>query len=220
MKLASTILLTGLLAAAVTTAPTPSSAQISKSGKKYVLRMKWSKGQKLNYNIAMAMGGQKPMNMGLSYYVKSVKGKSGVLEVTASAPGGQPTTETVTVDERGRLSGGSASMNGNVLEYPAGAIGIGESWTTDATFPGAPGGLKGKAKNTLKGVRKVNGKEYMHIESKMNAKGTQVTASGVNNVLVGMADGQILRSTMKMDITVDNNGQKQTMNMVVTLTRK
>ncbi len=220
MKLATTILLTGLLAAAVTTAPTPSQAQISKSGKKYVLRMKWAKGQKLNYNLAMSMSGQKPMNMGLSYNVKSLKGKAGVMDITATMPGQSPTTETVTVDERGRVSGGNANMSGNVLEYPAGAIGIGESWTTDATFPGAPGGLKGKAKNTLKGLRKVDGKDYMHIESKMDAKGTQVTATGVNNVLVGMADGQILRSTLKMDVTMSNGNQKQTVNMTVTLTRK
>jgi len=229
MRIITTALMVGLLSSAVVFAPSVAEAQVSKKGTKYQLRMKWTKNLKLNYDInVQAVGQGQPMKMGLTYVVKSVKGTSGAVSVTLSGMGDKPSTSDVTIDDRGRPSGGNAQGMSNLLEFPVNAIGVGESWTTKGGLPGPTGSpMNGSAKHTLKGFRTVAGKQYAHIVSAITtSSGTELKGTGSTETLVAMADGHTLRSTMNMKMTFTmpaQNGGKptsQTVNMVMKMTKK
>lgn len=225
LLIASLVLAVG----AVFTAPSIGEAQVKKSGNKYQLRMKWTKGQKFGYNLEMAQVGatSKPMKMGIDYNVKSVKGTSGTVDVTVDGMGGSPQTESVTIDERGRMTGSqSAAGFSNILEFPTEAIAIGGSWKTKASLPGMAGGtMTGTATNTLKGIRTISGKDYAHIYTDLTTSGGGVTGKGKTDTLVAFSDGQMLRSTMSLKmsiVTKDSNGKSntQSIDMSIKMTRK
>ncbi|MBX3115426.1 MAG: hypothetical protein KF836_12745 [Fimbriimonadaceae bacterium] len=229
MRIITTALLVGLMGSAVVVAPSIAEAQVSKKGTKYQLRMKWTKNLKMSYDIDIQAPGQsQSMKMGLTYLVKSVKGTTGSVLVTMSGMGEKPSSSTVSIDERGRVSGGDSQSMGNFLEYPVNPIGVGESWSTKGSLPGMTGGtMDGTAKHTLKGFKTISGKQYAHIASTITtSSGNDLKGSGSSDSLVSMADGHTLRSTMNMKMTftmpAQNGGkpQSQTINMVVKMTKK
>lgn len=205
-----------------------SEAQVTKSGSKYQLRMKWSKGAKLGYNLEMKQvgGSSAPMKMGIDYVVSSVKGTSGVVDVTVKGMGQEPQKEKLTIDNRGRSTGGSTSGFGNILEFPQEAVAIGGTWKTKANLPGMGGGsMTGTATNTLKGFRTEGGKQFAHVVTDLKTTGGGVTGAGTTNTLISMSDGHIFRSSMNLKMSVsmkDSNGKpvNQSVNMAITMTRK
>lgn len=209
-------------------APSISEAQVKKSGSKYQMRMQWKKSAKLGYNIEVKQvgGSSAPMKMGMDYLVKDTKGTSGTVEVTVRGAGQTPQKETVTIDDRGRVTGGNASGFGNILEFPAEAIAVGGSWKTKANLPDMGGGtMAGTATNTLKGFRTEGGKQYAHVYTELTTTGGGLSGSGKTNTLVSMSDGHILRSTMAMTMSItlkDSQGKpmKQSFDMSVVMTRK
>lgn len=213
----------------VVVVPSVSEAQVKKTGSKYQLRMKWTKGQKFGYDLEMTQvgAGSKPMKMGIDYNVKSVKGTTGNVDVTVNGMGSSPQTEQVSIDERGRMTGSnSAAGFSNILEYPQEAVAVGGSWKTKASLPGMAGGtMTGTATNTLKGFRTISGKEYAHVFTELNTTGGGVSGKGKTDTLIAMSDGQLLRSTMslKMSITTKDSSGKpssQSIDMSIKMTRK
>jgi len=229
MRIITTALLVGLMGSAVIVAPSIAQAQVSKKGTKYELRMKWTKNLKMSYDIDIQAAGQgQMMKMGLTYLVKSVSGSTGSVLVTMSGMGDKPSSSTVSIDNRGRVSGGDAQSMGNFLEYPVNPVAVGESWSTKGSLPGMTGGtMDGTAKHTFKGFKTISGKQYAHIASTITtASGKELKGTGSSESLVAMADGHTLRSTMNMKMTftmpAQNGGkpQSQTINMTVKMTKK
>lgn len=224
------LILSALIACSiVAVSPAPSQAQVTKSGSKYKLRMKWVKGSKLNYNLEMSQVGSsaKPMQMGLAYDVVSVANGIGTVQTTVSNPGQQPQKETIKIDDRGRVDGSSnAAGFSNILEFPAEAIAVGGSWKTNAKLPGMAGGqMTGTATNTLKGFRTEGGKSYAYVATELKVSGGGVTGNGKTDSLIAMADGHLLRTSMalKMSITTkDSKGKPvtQSIDLTVKMSRK
>lgn len=220
------MVLAGLL---VTIGAHPSEAQVAKVGSKYQLRIKWVKGAKFGYNLAVKTAGSSsaPSLTGLDYNVTGVSGKTGTVEVSVRQGGAAPQKETVKIDDRGRMTGSSTAAGfSNILEFPAEAIAIGGTWTTKASMPGVGSGMmNGTSKNTLKGLKTVNGKQYAHVYSALTTSGGGLDGSGKTDSLISMSDGHILKMTMNMKMslkTKDSKGKTQTqsIDVVVTMTRK
>jgi|GEM_PF-3450163 len=207
----------------------PSQAQVKKVGAKYQLRVKWVKGTKLGYNLSMQQlkGSAAPTLTGLDYNVTGVKGTTGTVEVTVRQGGAAPQKENVSIDDRGRVVG-SSSVAGfsNILEFPAEAIAVGGTWTTKASMPGVAGGtMNGTSKNTFKGIRTVDGKQFAHIFSDLKTSGGGLDGAGKTDTLVALTDGQLYRMTMNMKMSLkmkDSKGKTQTqaIDVVVKMTRK
>jgi hypothetical protein len=211
----------------VALAPQTSEAQVTKSGSKYLLRMKWTKGLSMNYEINMRQqgGNGQGQKMGLNYAVQSVKGTSAVVLVTVNMPGQQPTKQKVTIDDRGKATGGEAAGLNNALEFPKEPIAVGGTWKTSGVFPGMSGQLKGTSTNVFKAIKTEGGKQYAVIESTLKATGGGMTGNNKSTSLIDMADGHMKRSTMNMKMSIsmkDNSGktQTQTIDMVVNIARK
>lgn len=213
MRTMVTVLAIAGLAASWTAVPNRGEAQVTKQGQKYLLRMKWNRGAVFNYSAdirltqapqGVDLSAQQPMRMGLRYEVKSVSGRNGTVEVRLSMPGQQPQTQTVTMNDRGRVVSGEArGGTGNVLEFPERPVGIGESWKTRGDIPGPMGTMTGDATHTLRGFRTVNGRQFAHVESRLTTSaGSQMRGNGRTDTLVDMRDGMMLRSTMNMTLTM------------------
>ncbi len=207
----------------------PSQAQVKKVGTKYQLRVKWVKGAKMSYNLAMQQAGNKaaPTNTGLDYNVTSVTGTSGKVDVTVRQGGAAPQKESVTIDDRGRVVGSSTVAGfSNILEFPADAMAVGGTWTTKASMPGVGGGtMNGTSKNTFKGIRTVSGKQYAHVFSDLKTTGGGLDGAGKTDTLIALTDGQVFRMTMNMKMSMkikDSKGktQNQSIDIVIKMTRK
>lgn len=223
--LASAVIALGFVAVA----PSPSLAQVTKSGSKYKFRMKWVKGAHMAYGLEMTQVGStaKPMQMGLVYDVLSVANGVGTVQATVSNAGQQPQKETVKIDDRGRASGGSNVAGfSNILEFPAEAVAVGGSWKTNASLPGMGGSkMTGTATNTLKGFRTEGGKSYAYVTTDLNVSGGGVSGKGKTDSLISMADGQLLRTSMALKMTISTKDSKgktvtQSIDLTVKMTRK
>jgi hypothetical protein len=216
------------LGALVAVGSAPSQAQIKKNGSKYQLRAKWVKGSKLSYNLSMQQAGSKSATMtGLDYSVTGVKGTTGTVEITVRQGGAEPQKETVSIDDRGRVTGSSTVAGfSNILEFPAEAIAVGGTWTTKASMPGVAGGtMNGTSKNTFKGLRTLDGKQYAHVFSELKTTGGGLEGAGKTDTLISTTDGQVFRMTMNMKMslsTKDSKGKSQTqsIDVVIKMTRK
>ncbi len=208
----------GMLVATFAALPMTSDAQVTKSGSKYMLRMKWSKGMKLNYSVTMSAQGTpagEPMKMGLAYTVKDVKSGVATIDSRISMPGSEPMTSTSKVDARGRMVGEAAGRGGTgtIVELPEKAVAIGDTWKTSGQVPTPMGSLDGSATNKLMGFKKINGKEYAHVQTTLATKGGFGDGTGKTDSLIDMKDGMMFRSTMGMTFTMKAQGNQKAQKM-------
>lgn len=225
-------------------ASVPADAQITQKGDAYLFRMKWTKGQKVNYNIAIntKMGAGAPkgapgamtMNMPFSMHCTDVKNnvftinaKIGPMTgVPGMKPGDSTQNMTIKMDNRGKTVGGS--MGGQSLSqvglsqsnYPEKPIKVGQSWSAD--LPNAAPGMSVKGTYTLRGIKTVNGKQVAEIAMKLSASNAQMKMSGGGVMLALMSDGTILsmKSTQSMTIGAAGGSKPMKMDMTMNLSRK
>lgn len=205
-------------------------AQVTKQGNKYLFRVKYAKGQVIKYgmNMSINMGGKsQPMNMDVTSKVLNVDAKGvSTLEVTSSMGGG---TQTVKIDSKGKVVGGSSGGANFATAMPDKAIGVGESWTGDMAG-GAGMGMNAKVKYTLKGVKTVGGKPCAEISISLTMKGSGGTgaqagamnATGAGSMYVIMSDGTLQSSSLSMKMNMSGAAAAQGKNatMVVSMNRK
>lgn len=205
-----------MLVATFAALPMTSDAQVTKSGSKYTLRMKWSKGMKLNYSVTMTpqgVQGASSMQMALAYNVKDVKGGVATIDSRVSMTGQEPMSGTTKVDSRGRVVGESTGGGGTIVELPEKAVAIGDTWKTSGQVPTPMGNLNGSATNKLMGFKKINGKEYAHVQTTMTTKGGFGDGTGKTDSLIDMKDGMMFRSTMGMTFTTKAQGSQKAQKM-------
>lgn len=226
MKKSLTYLVAGIAAVGLVLAPHNSTAQIKPSGKKYVFRIKWVKGQKFDYQFktyisAGASAGKiEPMIMGYSLDVKSVTGDKASVLVTGSGAGSSTSSkgETVTIDSRGKTdSQSSASMFSNeMVQMPEKAVGIGESWSSTGSVNSMTGKMDIKTTNTFVGFKTEGSRKFAHVSLKLNMSGSGTTGTGSGDILYDVSNGMQYRATIKMAMTAVNPQNKQKMDIKVT----
>jgi len=207
----------------------PADAQITAQSGGYLLRIKYVKGQTMKYvaNMTMAQMGQ-PMRMNISSKVLDFQKGIATVEAKVTMSGGpsktapKPTTSTVKVDTRGRVVGGDsgsiAATGGPTL--PEGPVKVGQSWNGTVK---SMGGGNVKATYTLAGVKSVAGKQAAEITVKMNGDMGGSKMSGAGRMMLMMADGSLLNSSINMNFTVpsqSSSSKPQVMKMSMTMQRQ
>lgn len=193
------------LASAVIVTPSVSAAQVSKQGSKYLFRIKWSPGKSYSYKMTTSVTGGQSMNLAGALKLKVLSVASGVanIESTMSGMGSQqPMTQKIKMDSRGKVVGQtSAQSMGTNMEFPKDPVAVGGTWNSTISM-GGTGNLN--SKNTLKGFKTINGKQYAHVVTSVTTSGSTggMKMTGSGDSLVDMADGMSLRATFKMDMTV------------------
>lgn len=210
--LASAIVGFGLFAV-----PTTSTAQVTKSGKKYVFRIKFKKGEKFEYSLtnSMSMPGSKaadPKPMVYSWLTKSVSGNNAIITMT-----GNGSSEDISMNSRGETNSKSAvSMFSNEMAVlPEKAVAIGDSWTSSGKTQGITGAMDVKTTSTFKGIKTVDGKQMAHIAISIKMSGSGVTGSGTGDTLTEMSNGMSYRANIKLDLKASNPQDGKTMNIKV-----
>lgn len=198
--------------------------QITKQGNGYLMRMKFTPGAVLKYilNIgATSPQSPKPMNMTMTMTqkIKSVKNGVATVEVSSTPVNGQAVpTQTVTVDSRGKTTGGAAGAGASTstVSLPEGPIPIGGTWK--GSLPGMQQGMAGSALYKLLSVKKINGKEQAEIGLSIQvSQGTAMKVTGSGKMFLYTADGSLNTMSMTMNMSMSNQGKtfnsKMTMGM-------
>lgn len=205
---------TPVLALAALSLASIGAAQVTSSGGGYDIKVKYAPGKTYNYNLATAIkmsGGPQgtppgqTINISLKQRVLSVKNGIATLQVTTTgAPGGSPAPQTVQVNNRGKIVGGKSANNGfNFLSgFPARPLKVGERWTATTPFPMGPMG-NGNANVTyvFRGMKNVGGKQAAQIDFSIVMAG-RTSMKGSGTAYLGAADGQLVNSTMKGNLTL------------------
>ncbi len=190
-----------------------SNAQVTKQGTGYLMRVKYTKGQTLKYNMAVVSqmkggpnGGNMTMNMPMSMTALDVKNGITTLKVTSgpSKMMGQemPKSEqTVKVDSRGRVIGGGTSMSSMTGAMPEKPVKIGQVWTQDVDMPMGATGSAMKMKGTYKLISVTGNVATMSASVVGGQSGMKMTGSGTMRMRIadGSLDGGILNMVMDMD---------------------
>jgi hypothetical protein len=233
MKYLNTIGKIGLLGIAGLMLSQTSTGQVTKSGQGYLLRMKFTKGQTLNYRLNMNM--TTPMSTNamnivgpIKMTVASVDKGVATLNTTAgpfTSGGkalGKQETATIKQDTMGRIVGGDANQIQSFVSLPQKPVKVGESWTaTNKINAGPAGAMTVNAKYTLKSVGNVNGKQVANIAVSLSGAG-QMKVNGSGSVQMLVSDGSLMDSTTTLNMTMNNpqNGQSMTMKATSKLTRQ
>lgn len=210
----------------------PSSAQFTKQGNAYQLRMKFSKGQVLRYNSAITVAagpqGGAPQKLPFTMRIVDVKGDVATVKVSMTPPGAtKPQESEMKMNTRGRLISGPQGVNQMVgAQFPDKPVRVGESWNQKTQAPGPMGNMTINSTNTLRAVRSAGGRQVADVAVRLsgNAGGMRLTGSGT--LTYNMADGHMMNATMNQDITItppknaqNPNPKPQTMKVRVTITR-
>lgn len=210
-------------------------AQVSKQGSAYLFRVKYSKGQKLSYNLAatitmppgLAAGPQK-LTAPIIMVVKEVKAGVATIDYQAGPflMNGRKTTEKQSAilkqDTRGRIVSGDATYtNVSSMALPEKPIKVGESWkaqTTTSAGGGQP--VKMNATYTFRGIKTVKGKSVAVVGVVMkSAEGIAMAGSGDLTLLV--SDGSVVTSSTSLKIEMGKaaDGKPTSLTAVSQMTR-
>jgi len=192
-----------LLAACMVAGISSSYGQVSKQGSAYSFKMKFTKGQKLNYKVKAETSGPMTSVVGMSMnmLVKDVQKGVATVEVSMGGMtmngksmgqgGAQGMKQLVKMDASGKaVGGGMTGMSGNLPTKP---VKIGESWKSNSV-PMAGPGMSGNMSAIYKftGFKAVAGKNCAEIAVSM----TGVT-SGSGKIYVDAADGSMVVTNLK-----------------------
>ncbi len=189
-------------------------SQVTKSGKNYLVRLKYQTGQKITYDLITearypGLGGSAKVTSGLVVDVKSVsKEKYNVVFTVLPAMVGKEqrtkkATVNATVDSRNRIIKSSAKEGSAPdmldLAYPDKPIAPGFTWETASI-----GGFKDfgnvTARTTYKfvGVKTVNGVSVAEISVSQVGTQQSTIVTGKGTILLRTADGSFESSTMNV----------------------
>jgi len=208
-----------LVGAGVLFVSLPSTAQVVKQGAGYNFNLDLKKGAVYKYTVVLSMtppanspGGASPMvqNLPVSMKVKDVANGVATLEVNSTTPAmgggkGTPSTQTIKVDRKGKVSGGAES--GMFAALPAKTVKIGDSWkSTVNTRAGMGIPVTVNTTSTLKEVKAANGRQVAIISVKTSIGGSSnMKGSGGGTYVVDMKDGMVVNydiaQTMTMTMT-------------------
>jgi hypothetical protein len=231
----------GLLAAGVwMTAPiTPAGAQITQSGNGYLFRMKYTRGQKMNYvmnsensNPAMPGGGG-AMTVPVTMTVLDVKGKVATirLDIGPVTMGGKEVVKKqsseVQMDDRGRLVGKSGAPMAALSQLGAGIpekpIKIGDSFVVNQKgSAGSMGNMNTKTTYKFLGIKTLGNRKVAQMSITLSSGGS-MNMKGSGTVLFDMTDGSLVSQKMDTQVTMappGQSGQSMTMSMKTNMERK
>lgn len=208
----------GLIAISMGVPALPSYAQVSKQGDGYLFRMKFSPNQKsvINGTILSSAGGQKfEMGMTVTQVVKSVKNGTATIDytvnMTKSPVGSQkPTTMTVQMNNRGKMTGGSAGMDMSQMqgyELPEGPVRVGQTWSSTNTVNQAGMSMKVNSTYKLVGLKRVGAFDCAQLAITAKTSGAQMSGTGTGSVFLRLADGSMQQMNMVQNITFSMPGQ-------------
>ncbi len=206
MKSFAPCLALGLLAI-----PLLSPAQVTKQGNGYLFRMKFTKGQVMNYKLTSQSTGATPnpinVGMAMSMNVKKVSNGKATVDVKMGSMtmngqpmnSGAPMVQTMTMDTMGAASGGNiaGSFGGN---YPAKAIPVGGTWSAKVPVQ-APGAMGGNMAATYKflGFQNVGGKQVAKVGMTMTG-----VSSGSGTMLISAVDGSLISTNVTTTTKMGN----------------
>lgn len=218
MKLTSTFtkLCAALLVAALAGAAT---AQITKQGDGYLLRMKYKKGDVVKYTMTTTSTGANipamNMKMPMSNKVLSVAKGVAELEYTVGPMTnngkamGQAQTMKAKVDSRGKITGGGAQLQQmSNITLPEKPVKVGASWKgTQTTEAGPSGTLTLNATYTFVGVKTVSGKQVAEIKVTVSGGNQMMKTSGGGTMRLLTVDGSLYSTAMDQTITLSQGQQ-------------
>ncbi len=194
------------------------SAQITKQGSGYLLRVKYTAGKSMSYTMkasGSAQGQAFSMTTPMKMKVVSVKGKNGTLDYSVgpmsmmvngkpmNMGGSNVTKVTATIDDRGKMIKSSAGQNpGGSITFPEKPIAVGGTWSGTTTVnAGASGPMTVSAKYKLVGIQNMNGIPAAKITLTLNGSGAS-KVTGTGTVYLAMSDGSLIRNDNKMQISM------------------
>ena len=190
------------------------SAQVTKSGAGYLLRVKYVTGQVIKLNslnsiVSTASKGAQPMQVKMPIVIKV--NKADALTAVASVTIGpvsfadtvlrEPETMDMTIDRQNRAkSKGQAGFVGG--ELPAQVIKVGQKWSTVAPMPDPSGAAqKMVAVYTFGGLKTVNGKSVAVMTYELGGN-----VKGKGTLLVLAADGTIYSNDATISVNSPTTG--------------
>lgn len=220
----------GILAVAASLASI-STAQITKQGGGYLLRMKFAKGAKMSYSMVVsgnASGNAFSMNTPMTMTVTSTSGTNGTLAYSVgpmkmtmngtpmNAGASQPMKSTVTMDNRGKvLGGGAGSSPSGSITLPAQPIPVGGTWSGSTSVAGGPGGaMKVSGNYKLLGITSVNGISCARIAVTLTGSGAS-SVSGSGTIYLAVSDGSLVKNDTKMSVKTPQLPKPMAMTMTI-----
>ncbi len=186
------------------------SAQVTRSGSKYLIRVMYKKGSTVRYlsKSSMVTGPKKTMTVNVPMTLRVLNVVKGVADikvtvgpVTANGAVMQParTTPVVKVDSLGRPVDGSSTpmMSGN---FPVKPVGVGETWSSNVSLQGMP--MKVTMNFIFRGLKTVAGKSYAVVGIAVNSASNTSTLTGRGEMSVAAADGIVSSMNLAMTIKV------------------
>jgi hypothetical protein len=194
----------GLLALGILVLAASSSAQVTKQGANYLLRVKYKPGQVLKYSTVSTMSGMQgaqpsKVNMPLVMKVGKVENAVANLNVTVGPVTlggnelmGAQTMEMQVNNTNQAKSGKNSSLTG--AQLPLKPIKVGQTWTNVAPVPDITGANKSmRATYKFQGLKTINGKSMAMISYTLSGG---VSGSGTLYLLA--ADGTIYSNEAKV----------------------
>jgi hypothetical protein len=220
----------GVAAFALSGACSTAGAQITKQGNAYLFRMKFTKGQKLNYTITSAA--QVPNNpagmkavVPMSMTVQDVKGNVATIQMVTGPmtvngkPFGQQQTTVVKLNDRGKPVGGATPGQQVATQLPEKPLKVGESYTSSNTVNMMGQQFAVKSVNKFLGIKHVGSRNVAAIATTISGSGA-MKSTGTGTAYLDLADGQLVSMNMNQNLTMGQGAQAQTIKSVVNVTRK
>lgn len=206
-----------------------SHAQIAKKGSGYLFRAKYSRGQKMAYDMNMVMpsmgaGGGTNVKSPLSMVVRSVSKDVATVDVSTGPvtmngkSQGNKQVQTVQIDNRNRSIGGKAGFEAMAsFAFPEKPIAKGATWGGDMDLDTPMAGkVKMKAKYTFVGMKTIKGKQVAEVRTSFtgNAMG-KITGGGTTLLLA--SDGSLYNANAKVNVAIQMDQKSAPLNITTTV---
>lgn len=208
------------------------SAQVTKQGSGYLLRMKFKQGEVTKFVMTTTTSGSgaPAMNLKMPMTTKVLAVKGGVAEVEYNVGPmtnngkamGEAQKVTSKIDSRGKLSGGSPQLQqmGNIT-LPEKAIPVGGVWKgTQNSQAGPSGSITINATYTLVGIKTVGGKQVAEIKVAMTGGNQMLKTTGGGTMFLRVADGSLHSTVLDQSISIAQGQQSITVKSKVSIVRQ
>lgn len=192
------------------------SAQITKEETGYLLRMKFTKGNVVNFLSTTASSGKglgaQAMTLRVQVSTKVLFVANGVADVeyrvSPTTNNGKAITaarrDTSKIDSRGRLTGGTARLqNMGDISLPEEPIPVGGVWKNTETSQAPSGPISIQRTFRFVGFKKVDGKQLAQIEVSLTGGNQEMRATGTGTTMLLVADGSLFSSTLNLSTSFD-----------------
>lgn len=222
----------GLILLGALAAPS-ASAQVRRAGGGYLFRLKLTNGQVVRYDAVVSQAVPGTSGKGLSVtlpFVQSVdRVRNGVATLTLKMGppvlNGQPIEDRahvthIQVDSRGQITGGANGGTTGITIFPTNPVRPGATWNAAVPLPALGGGTAPSASAVYRFVRMTSyhGKPAAELAVRVTSnRGGQISGSGTT--YISAADGAMLVSTLRIDFTAPQLGNKP-MHLSAVITRR